>query len=96
MDMEHKQGQIEVGTTNTAVNSAAEKLGGVLDVAVDLLEDLQRVIAGGRLKAVRIRLGDKTLAEVPVALTAAAAITAGLAAVLLTKLTIDVVNEEED
>ena len=67
-----------------------------LDVAVDLLEDVQKVVGGGRPKSVRIRFGDKTIAELPVALTAAAALTAGLAAVLLSKLAIDIVNEEDE
>lgn len=73
--------------------SAAEKSLGPIDVAIDVLEDLQRVVSGGRPKTVKIRLGDKVIAEMPVALTAAAAIAAGLAAVLLTKLAIDIENE---
>ncbi|MHB9037449.1 MAG: hypothetical protein ACYC64_12350 [Armatimonadota bacterium] len=93
--MENEMGDTEVGTTEITTTSSAARLGGVLDVAVDLLEDLQKVIGSGRPKAVRIRFGDKTIAELPIAVTAAAAITAGLAAVLLTKLAIEVVNEED-
>ncbi|MEN6356998.1 MAG: hypothetical protein ABFD83_07940 [Armatimonadota bacterium] len=85
----------EQAETGLISASTADKLSGVLNVAVDLLEDIQKVVAGGRPKAVRIRFGDKTIAELPIALTAAAALTAGLAAVMLTKLAIDVVNDEE-
>lgn len=85
----------QAGTSQIIQTDAADKLSVALNVAVDLLEDIQKVVSGGRPKAVRIRFGDKTIAEVPIALTAAAALTAGLAAVLLTKLAIDVVNDEE-
>ncbi|MCE5315276.1 MAG: hypothetical protein ABFD49_00775 [Armatimonadota bacterium] len=89
--MEHEMTE----TTDIATTSSADRLSGVLDVAVDLLEDLQKVVEGGRPKAVRVRFGNKTIAELPIALTATAALATGLAAVLLTKLAIDVVNEED-
>ena len=76
-----------------AINAADKSLG-AMDVAITVLEDLQRVVSGGRPKTVRIKLGDKVLAEMPVALTAAAAIAAGLAAILLTKLAIEIEHEE--
>lgn len=91
MELERIQGENIVGTSI----SAAEKLSGVLNVAVDLLEDVQKAIGSGRPKAVRVRFGDKTIAELPIAVTAAAVITAGVAAVLLTKLNVEVVNEED-
>ena len=72
------------------VTVAADRASEALNVAIDLLEDIQKVISGGRPRAVKIRFGDKVIAEVPVALTAAAAVAAGLAAVVLTKLAIDV------
>lgn len=91
MELERIQGENIVGTSI----SAAEKLSGVLNIAVDLLEDVQKAIGSGRPKAVRLRFGDKTIAELPIAVTAAAVITAGVAAVLLTKLNVEVVNEED-
>ena len=76
------------------VMNAADKSLGAMDVAISVLEDLQRVVSSGRPKTVKIKLGDKVLAEMPVALTAAAAIAAGLAAILLTKLAIEIEHEE--
>lgn len=73
---------------------AAEKVSAALDVAIEVLEDIQKTISGGRPRMLRVRLGDRTLAEFPLALTAAAAFTAGLAAVLLTKLTIEIDHED--
>ena len=66
----------------------------MLDVAIDLLEDIQKVVSGGRPKKVKVRLGDRVIAEMPVALTAVAAIATGLAAVLLTKLVVEVERED--
>lgn len=77
-----------------ALIRAAEKASAALDVAIDVMGDIQKIISGGRPKTLRIRLGEKTLAEFPVALTAAAAFTAGLAAVLLTKLAIEIEHED--
>lgn len=73
---------------------AAERASAALDVAIDVMADIQKIISGSRPKMMRIRLGDKTLAEFPLALTAAAAFTAGLAAVLLTKLAIEIDHED--
>jgi len=77
-----------------ALIRAAEKTSDALDIAIDVLEDIQKVISSGRPKLLKVRLGDKVVAEVPVALTAAAAFAAGLAAVLLTKLAIEIEHED--
>ena len=76
------------------MSSIAERAVDVLDIAIDVLDDLQKAIGGGRPKSVRVRFGDKVIAELPLALTAGAAIAAGLAAVLLTKLAIDIDKDE--
>lgn len=81
------------GIESRRMTSAAERASEALDLAVEVMEDIQRIISAGRPRAVRVRLGDKVIAELPVALTAAAAVAAGLAAVLLTKLAVEVVHE---
>ena len=73
---------------------AAEKASDALDVAIDVLEDIQKLISAGRPKTLKVRLGEKTIAEFPLALTAAAAFAAGLTAVLLTKLAIEIEHED--
>ncbi len=75
------------------IGRAAARAADALDIVIDLLEDIQRIVSSGRPKKLRIRFGDKLLAEIPVALTAAMAVAAGLAAVILTKLAIEVENE---
>jgi len=78
-----------------AVNKAAASTCEALDVAIDVLEDIQKIVSSGPPKMVKIKFGDKVIAEMPVALTAAAAFAAGLAAVLLTKLAIEIEHEEQ-
>jgi len=77
-----------------ALIGAAERASVALDVAIEVLEDIQKIISAGCPKALKIRLGERTIAEFPVALTAAAAFAAGVAAVLLTKLAIEIDHEE--
>jgi hypothetical protein len=77
-----------------AVGMASGKPAEALDVVIELLEDIQKTIGKGKPKAVRIKFGNKTITEAPIALTAVAAIAAGLAAVLLTKLSVEMISEE--
>ncbi len=93
--MEETAGQLEenLNARQQAVSSAASKATDALDLAIELLEDVQKVITSGRPKTVKIRFGDKIVAEMPVALTAVMAFAAGLAAVVLTKLAIEVEHE---
>ncbi len=94
MDTDGHMVQQAPATRSAEVGTAATNTSNALDLAIDLLEDVQKVLCGGRPKMVKIRLGNRVVAEIPVALTAAAAIAAGVAAVLLTKLTIEVEHEE--
>lgn len=85
-----------MGESVESVTRAPMDASGALDVAIELLEDIQKMIGRGSPKYIRIRFGDKTVARLPIALTATAAFAAGLAAVLLTKLAIDVEREGEE
>lgn len=70
-----------------------ELLSNALEVAVDLLEELQKIIAAGHPKTVKVRFGEKVIAQVPIAVGAASAILIGLGAVALSKLAIEIENE---
>lgn len=89
--MQQPEDSLEAG--KQAVSTAASKAADALDLAIELLEDIQKVVSSGRPRTVRIRFGDKVIAEVPVALTAVMAFAAGLAAVVLTKLAVEVEHE---
>lgn len=84
---------IAANTAEQKLIGAAERASDALEVAIDVLEDIQRIVSAGRPKTLKVRLGDRTIAEFPLALTAAAAFAAGLAAVLLTKLAIEIEHE---
>jgi len=90
-DVQQPEDSLEAG--KQAVSTAASKAADALDLAIELLEDIQKVVSSGRPRTVRIRFGDKVIAEVPVALTAVMAFAAGLAAVVLTKLAVEVEHE---
>ena len=94
MENELSDAGTEPGQGSCAVKNAASHASDALDVAIELLEDIQKIVGGGRPKALRVRFGDKTVAHLPIALTAAAAFAAGLAAVLLTKLAIEIEHED--
>lgn len=81
--------------STAAVNKAAASTSDALDVAIEVLEDIQKIVSSGPPRMVKIKFGNKVIAEMPVALTAAAAFAAGLAAVLLTKLAIEVEHDEQ-
>ena len=84
----------EENESRESAGRAAEKASGALDVAIDVLEEIQKVVSQGKPTGMRVRFGDKVLTRIPVALTAAAAVGAGLAAVLLTKLVIELEHED--
>ena len=91
--MENKLNNTE--ECNTVDIQSAQRASDALDVAVGLLEDIQKIVGKGRAKKLKVRLGDRIIAEMPLALTAVAAVATGLAAVLLTKLTIEIEHEDQ-
>lgn len=94
---EHEVNNGEISSTEPGKQNACctgQVASQALDAAIDVLEDIQQIVAAGRPKALRVKFGDKTVAEVPLAVTAAAAFAAGLAAILLTKLAVEVVTED--
>lgn len=78
---------------HTPAVEPAQRASDAIDIAIDVLEELQKAVAAGPPKRLRIRFGDKVVAEFPLAVTAAAALAAGLAAALITKLAIELTHE---
>lgn len=64
------------------------------DLFTDVVEDVQRLLeAGGKIRRVRVRLGDRTLREFPLEVTAIGAILIGAVAVMASRLAIDVIRD---
>ena len=62
----------------------------LLVLGAEIAAEVQKVISGGPIKKLRVKYGSKIIHESPVALTAAAAAAVALAALLITKLVIEV------
>ncbi len=66
----------------------------LLALAVEMADELHKMASGGPIRKLRIRYGDRTLTELPVALTAAATVAVGLAALLISKIVIEVEKDQ--
>jgi len=67
----------------------------LLGLGAEIADEFRKVISGGPIKKLRVKYGGRVLHESPVALTAAVAALVGLAALLITKLVIEVEKDDE-
>jgi hypothetical protein len=65
----------------------------LLTVGADLLDEVERLLRAGAIKKIRVRLGNRTLKEIPVSLTAVGAVLIGILAVLVTQFVIELERE---
>jgi hypothetical protein len=65
----------------------------LLTVGADLLDEVERLLRAGAIRKVRVRLGNRTLKEIPVSLTAVGAVLIGVIAVLVTRFVIELERE---
>lgn len=65
-----------------------------LGMAAEVASEVKELIGSGEIKRVRIKLGDRIVREVPVALTALGAVAVAAVAVILTKAAIEVDREK--
>ena len=68
----------------------------LLAIGMEMVDEAKRIAAGSPIKRLRIKYGDRTVTDTPVAFTAAAALAIGVAAVLISKLVIELVKDEEE
>lgn len=62
-------------------------------LAAELVDDVVRILEAGRIRAVRLRLGDRVVKEIPVEVTAVGAIVLGALVVLASKFAIELVSD---
>jgi len=67
--------------------------GDILTVGADVLDEVERLLRAGAIRKIRVRLGDRTLKEIPVSLTAVGAVLIGILAVLVTRFVIELERE---
>ena len=77
-----------------AALAAVEKNGSgrkdLMALGAEIADEVKRLVAGGPFRKLRLKYGNRVIHETPVALTAAAALAVGLAAVVITKLVVEV------
>lgn len=61
----------------------------LLTVGGEIMDEVQRLLDQGAIRRIRVKLGRRTLKEIPVSLTAIGALTVGLAAVLISLFAIE-------
>jgi hypothetical protein len=65
----------------------------LLTVGADLLDEVERLLRAGAIRKIRVRLGNRTLKEIPVSLTAVGAVLIGILAVLVSRFVIELERE---
>ena len=58
-----------------------------------MLDEVERLLRAGAIRKIRVRLGNRTLKEIPVSLTAIGAVLIGFLAVLVTQFVIELERE---
>jgi len=67
----------------------------IIAITADLLDEVQRLLDAGVIRKIRIKLGNRTLREIPVSLSPAGAMVIGLLAVLVTRFVIELDRANE-
>jgi hypothetical protein len=83
------------GDVVQALVNLEKQPGDLLGAGIELLDDVQKLVESKGASKVKVKFSGKTVAEYPIALTAAAAFIVGIAAVLITKASIEIEQQEE-
>jgi hypothetical protein len=68
----------------------------IFSLGAEILEDVQKLIGAGSAKKLRVRFGGRVVKEIPLALTATAALLLGMTALLVTKASLEIDREEPE
>jgi hypothetical protein len=67
----------------------------IISITAELLDEVQRLLESGVIRKIRVKLGNRTLKEIPVSLTAVGALVLGVLAVLVTRFVIEIERDNE-
>ena len=81
------------GDVVAALASLEKRQRDIVTIVAELVDEIGKLLESAPAKKVRLKLGRKVIAEIPVALTAAAGFLLGLAAVLVTKAAMELEKE---
>ena len=76
----------------TRLESSGQDL---VSLGVEILNDIQKIVGAAAASKVRIRYGGRLVKEAPLSLTTTAALVLGVAAVLITKASLEIEREEQ-
>lgn len=83
--------------TTTPINPLPAAGANLLTLGADLVGQVQRIIGRDKVRALRVKLGGRTVTEIPVApLSAAATVALVVLAVVLSTLSVEVEHEPSD
>jgi len=68
----------------------------LLSMSTEVVEDIQKLVTGKPIKSLRIKYKNRLIAEKPVALTVAATVAVGVAALLISRLKIEIDRGEDE
>lgn len=79
---------------STPASTSSLPMTSLLTIGADLFGEVQRIIGSSRVRALRVKLGSRTLKEIPVApLTAVTTVLLVLTAVVVSNMSIEVEHE---
>ena len=81
------------GDVVEALASLEKRQRDIITMVAELMDEIGKLLESTPAKKVRLKLGRKVVAEIPVALTAAAGFLLGLAAVFITKAAVELEKE---
>jgi hypothetical protein len=76
--------------TKHGVDLASPRVEAALAIGTDILNDVQHTLNGGRIRRVRIKLGNRIIREIPVETAALSAVLIAAAAIIISQLSIEV------
>lgn len=83
-------------TALAIVERCKQSDGDLIALGAEVVDEVQKMVGRGPIRKLRIKFGDRILSEKSVAFTAAATIAVAFAAVLITRLVIEVDRGEEE
>ena len=91
---EAKKALVEAdGDVIEALASLEKRQRDIITIVAELMDEIGKLLESTPARKVRLKLGHKVVAEIPVALTAAAGFLLGLAAVFITKAAVELEKE---
>jgi hypothetical protein len=93
--LEQANGDVIAALAHLERNRPTSSAADIISITADLLDEVQRLLEAGVIRKIRVKLGHRTLKEIPVSLTAVGAIVIGVLAVLVTRFVIEIERDNE-